>query len=154
VPRSNKRTIVIRKDILNEDEWTKDVGPHQVTCNGCKKKIKLDKQKRYATRPWDAHKEKCPAITGKKKFRSALPKHSVAGVSHAVLGAKREFYKYFLAFANRLKTDQPFFHAIIPASGYPNNSCSRVSRSSSQEGRMDYTHYQYSKFATDLMEHS
>jgi hypothetical protein len=89
-PPSEKRSIVICQDALDADEWTKNVGPHEVTCNGCNKKIKLDKKK-YATRPWNWHKVKCPAIIGEKLIRSAKPKYDVAGVSLTILSAKTNF---------------------------------------------------------------
>lgn len=68
--RSAKKSIVVRKDTLESDGWTKNVGPHQLTCKACNKTIKLDKIKKYSTAAWNKHKAVCPLICGKRQIRS------------------------------------------------------------------------------------
>lgn len=75
-PTSKKRTktsVVIRKDILEQDCWAKKIEPHQVVCVGCAKTIKLDKKTDYDTRPWEKHKAVCAQVSGVEKVRSMKP---------------------------------------------------------------------------------
>jgi hypothetical protein len=71
-PRKKKKTALERREELERDNWTKDVGPHSVRCNGCNKNIMLDKKRLYEGRNWDQHKEKCSQITGRITHRIAL----------------------------------------------------------------------------------
>ena len=75
-PCSDKRSVVVWKDTLDGDEWTKKVGPHEVTCKGCNKKIKLDKKKKYTMQ----HKKNCAILTGKECIHIVNQMNSIMGV--------------------------------------------------------------------------
>ena len=90
---SDKRSIVVQKDTLDQDE---------VTCKGCNKKIKLDKKKEYATRPWDLHKKKCAIITGKKCVHAINWTNNIVGVHLSFWQATLNININYLVFENRL----------------------------------------------------
>lgn len=63
--REEKTNAVTRKAALEADKWTEDVQAHELTCAGCKKKVKLRKDVSYAPKPWNNHKETCKNVKGK-----------------------------------------------------------------------------------------
>lgn len=70
-PRATKTTSVIRKNVLENDEHTRGVSAHEVTCAACSQKIKLHSTRVYDTAHWDHHKASCPRITLKQTIRTA-----------------------------------------------------------------------------------
>lgn len=72
--RASKTTVVIRKQTLENDKFTKNVTANAVTCVACNKTIKLDARRQYESTHWDNHRAKCPQITGKTTIRVAKKK--------------------------------------------------------------------------------
>ncbi|KAJ7105970.1 hypothetical protein C8R44DRAFT_329106 [Mycena epipterygia] len=48
--------------MLERDEWTATVTPHDVVCRGCRRTIKLDRRSRYYPGLWEKHRDRCEHV--------------------------------------------------------------------------------------------
>lgn len=52
----------VRRQMLEEDPYVTDMGPHRVTCKACGTSIRLDTTYKYEGSHWRAHRSRCPQI--------------------------------------------------------------------------------------------
>ncbi|KDQ54442.1 hypothetical protein JAAARDRAFT_49391 [Jaapia argillacea MUCL 33604] len=71
-PRKRCKTLVERKEALENDSWTKTVEPHRICCEGCNKWYDLNAKREYDATNWMQHRAKCPRITGIEVKRIAV----------------------------------------------------------------------------------
>lgn len=71
--RGDKTNALNRRATLEEDKWTKNVKAHELTCVGCKKRVKLRKDVPYAPRPWENHKRTCKNVKGEVSIQLYTP---------------------------------------------------------------------------------
>lgn len=69
--RAPKKSAIVRKKELEEDEWTLEVREKSVRCKGCNSWKELHRA--YEHNDWEKHKKICPGIIGKKKVRKFTP---------------------------------------------------------------------------------
>lgn len=70
--RAVKMTDAERCAELENDVYTKEVGPHHVRCR-CGKHIKLNQKRKYAMTNWKRHRKQCTYITGIAYKRTPVP---------------------------------------------------------------------------------
>jgi hypothetical protein len=79
--RGQKKNVAQRQSALEADEWVKvgTVETNKVTCKGCNKPVRIHPSRQYDDANWQAHKTKCPGVTGFVKKRVLDGKISKAG---------------------------------------------------------------------------
>ncbi|KAF9457572.1 hypothetical protein BDZ94DRAFT_200101 [Collybia nuda] len=98
-PRKRKKyatDMVERKMLLEADEWGREATAKSIVCQGCDKRIRLDKRNDYYPGLWTKHRDKCKEIIRlkDKEFHSRVRRLSrdtrdLVDVSHC-LGATKK----------------------------------------------------------------
>ena len=65
--KAPKKSAVMRKRELEEDEWSLEVKSKSILCKGCNTWKELHRP--YELNNWIKHKKVCMGITGRKKVR-------------------------------------------------------------------------------------
>ncbi|KAJ7113393.1 hypothetical protein C8R44DRAFT_741001 [Mycena epipterygia] len=60
--KKTARSETERRVVLERDEWTASVTPHDVVCRGCRRTIKLDRRSRYYPGLWEKHRDRCEHV--------------------------------------------------------------------------------------------